>query len=107
MAVEHPVFFDTSVLLGSLIELDPANNAAQQLLAAIADGWLSDVQTAWHCCLEFYSVSTRLPKELRLEAADALLLIEKEILARFEVHALPEDNRETFFQASMTDKSPN
>jgi hypothetical protein len=46
---------------------------------------------AWHCCLEFYSVATRLPAEFRLAPADAVRLVEEEIFARMTVHDLPAD----------------
>jgi hypothetical protein len=61
LAVVSDPFVDTSVLLGGLIELGPAARAPQQVLAAIAAGKVRTPRTAWHCCLEFYAVSTRLP----------------------------------------------
>ena len=82
-------FLDTSVLLAGTIEMGPASNAAQKILAAVADGRLPRPKTAWHCCLEYYAVATRLPEELRLTPGDALKLVEEEILARFEVCDLP------------------
>ncbi len=92
MALVRPVFLDTSVLLGGLIEIGAAGEAAQRVMAAIADRRVRSAKTAWHCCLEFYSVATRLPGELRLFPEDALRLIEGEILARFEVHELPAES---------------
>jgi len=89
VAVVTPVFLDTSVLLAGLIDLGPANAQAQRVMDAIAEGRIRRVQTGWHCCLEFYAVSTRLPPELRLAPSDALRLIESEILARFELCQLP------------------
>ena len=67
------VFLDTSILLAGLIELGPASGPAQELMAAVAGGRLRRPCTAWHCCLEFYAVSTRLPEEFRLSPADARL----------------------------------
>ena len=69
-------FFDTSVLLGGLIDLGPSSAPAQRLMTAVATGQLRRVHTAWHCCLEFYAVSTRLPEELRLHPRDAWRLID-------------------------------
>jgi hypothetical protein len=66
MALVGPVFFDTSVLLAGLIELGPGSEPAQAILDAITERQLGRVHTAWHCCPEFYAVSTRLPVEFRL-----------------------------------------
>ena len=52
--------------------------------------------TAWHCCLEFYSVATRLPAGLRLEPELAKRLIDEEILGRFQVYDLPSESRSRF-----------
>lgn len=79
------VFLDTSVLLGGLIDFGPQSAAAQRLMAAIADGKIKDAGTGWHCCLECYSVVTRLPPEFRLTPADAERLMREEILARDEI----------------------
>lgn len=89
MAVSEPVFFDTSVLVSGLIELGSENDPAQRIFNAVADGLILKPQTGWHCCLEFYSVSTRLPLDLRISPADALRLIEEEILARCRVFQVP------------------
>lgn len=86
-------FLDTSVLLAGLIEMGRASSPAQHVLTAVAEGTLPRPMTAWHCCLEFYAVSTRLPEEFRLSPDDALKLLEEEILARFRVHDLPARNR--------------
>ena len=94
-----PFFLDTSVLIAGLIELGPSGEPAQRLLAAIAHGRVRRVHTAWHCCLEFHAVTTRLPEDFRLSPADSLRLIEEEILARFTVHDLPGTARRTFLRA--------
>jgi len=96
-------FFDTSILLGGIIELTAGSSPAQRIMAAIATGGIERPLTAWHCCLEFYSISTRLPGELRLSPADANLLVEQEILARFHVHALPRSRRKSFVAAAGGD----
>jgi predicted nucleic acid-binding protein len=82
-------FFDTSVLLSGLIDLGEATAESQALFDAIAAGKLASLHTAWHCCLEFYAVATRLPREFRLSPAEAKLLLQEEILARFTVNQLP------------------
>ena len=64
MAVE--TFLDTSVLLGGLIYFGPQSAPAQSVMHALAEKQVSQPATAWHCCLEFYSVATRLPPEFRL-----------------------------------------
>ncbi len=90
------VFFDTSVLLAGMIELGPGSHHSQLLMDAVADGRIQRPLTAWHCCLELYSVSTRLPEEYRLEPEIALRFLREEILARFSVHGLPVESRENF-----------
>ena len=103
MVTPSRAFFDTSVLLEGLIELGPASESAQKIMAAIAAGHVRRPRTAWHCCLEFYAVSTRLPEEVRLLPPDAWRLVEEEILTRFEVRQLPEDRRRSFLQAAADD----
>ena len=55
------VFLDTSVLLAGLIDFGPQSAPAQLLLHAVAEKRVTAAATAWHCCLEFFSVATRLP----------------------------------------------
>jgi predicted nucleic acid-binding protein len=93
-------FFDTTVLLGGLIELGPSSEAAQKIMAAVAVGSVRRPHTAWHCCLEFYAVSTRLPEEVRLSPADAWRLIEEEIVSRFVVRQLADDHRRPFLHSA-------
>jgi predicted nucleic acid-binding protein len=87
------VFLDTSVLVAGLIDLGPQSTAAHLLLHAVAERHVGPAATAWHCCLEFFSVSTRLPAEFRLAPADAAKLVEEEIFARMIVHDLASDER--------------
>lgn len=96
-------FFDTSVLIGGLIELGPGSAPAHRIMEAIAEGHVRRPHTAWHCCLEFYAVSTRLPEEVRLAPADAWRLLEEEILTRFDVHQLPDDRKRPFLHATAQD----
>ena len=63
------VFLDTSVLLAGLVDFGPQSAPAQSLLHAVAEKQVAGASTAWHCCLEFFSVSTRLPAEFRLTPA--------------------------------------
>ena len=66
------VFLDTSVLVAGLIDLGPQSAAPHLLLHAVAERRVAPASTAWHCCLEFFSVTTRLPAEFRLTPMDAL-----------------------------------
>lgn len=94
-------FLDTSVLLGGLIELGPRVRAAQNVMAAVAKGQVRRPITAWHCCLEFYAVATRLPEEFRLAPKDALQLLDREVLRRFRVLELEPVSRLTFLAAAV------
>ena len=87
------VFLDTSVLLAGLIDFGPQSAPAQSLLHAVAEKRVTGAATAWHCCLEFYSVATRLPPEFRVSPADAALLLDSEVFARMTVHDLPASDR--------------
>jgi predicted nucleic acid-binding protein len=86
-------FLDTSVLVGGLIYLGPQSEPAQSLLHAVAEKALQRPATAWHCCLEFFSVATRMPPEFRLAPADAVRLLDEEVFGRMDVHDLPEGER--------------
>jgi len=97
------IFLDTSVLLAGLIDLGPQSTPAHLLLHAVAERAVTPAATAWHCCLEFYSVATRLPAEFRLTPADALRLVEEEIIARLGVHDLPSAERLSLLRAAAAD----
>jgi predicted nucleic acid-binding protein len=99
------VFLDTSVLVAGLIDFGPQSAPAQMLLHAVAEGRVPEAATAWHCCLECYSVSTRLPPEYRLTPADAVRLIEEEIFHRMQVHDLPAGDRLPMLKAASRDGS--
>ncbi len=96
MALADRTFLDTSILLAGLIEMGDASSAAASILDAVARGTLKRPLTAWHCCLEFYSVATRLPGGLRLEPQQARRLLEEEVLQRLEVCDLPASARSRF-----------
>jgi predicted nucleic acid-binding protein len=97
-------FLDTSVLLAGLIDFGPQSAPAQSLMHAIAERRVTAAATAWHCCLEFYSVSTRLPAEYRLSPHDAAILLEEEVFARLSVHDLPASDRLTALRAAARDQ---
>lgn len=97
------VFFDTSVLLAGLVDFGPQSAPAQSLMHAVAEKRLATTATAWHCCLEFFSVATRLPPEFRLSAVDAAMLLEEEVIARMTVTDLPERHRLPMLQAAGRD----
>ena len=97
------VFLDTSVLLAGLVDFGPQSAPAQSLLHAVAEKQVAGVATAWHCCLEFFSVATRLPVEFRLRPADAAQLLEDEIFGRMSVHDLPAEDRVGMIKAAARD----
>lgn len=104
LALVIDAFFDTSILLAGLIQLGPASEFPQKVMDAVAEGAVRKPHTAWHCCLEFYAVSTRLPEEFRLEPEDALRLIQEELIARFQIHQLPNQMRKAFFEFAVRDR---
>jgi predicted nucleic acid-binding protein len=93
-------FFDTSVLIGGTIDTGAAAREAQTAMDAVAEGRVHRPATAWHCCLEYYAVVTRLPEELRLSPAAALELLEEEVLGRFEIVDLPSGARLAFLRSA-------
>jgi predicted nucleic acid-binding protein len=96
-------FLDTSVLVAGLVDFGPQSAPAQSVLHAVAEKTVPAARTAWHCCLEFYSVVTRLPPEYRLRPADAVQLLTGEVLARMSVHDLPAVDREQLLKAAAQD----
>ncbi len=97
------VFLDTSVLLAGLIDFGPQSGPAQSLMHAVAEQRVETPATAWHCCLEFYSVATRLPPEFRVTPADAVRLLQEEVFARLAVHDLPPGERARMLHAASRD----
>jgi len=95
-------FFDTSVLVAGLIDFGPQSAPAQLVMQSAAERRV-EALTAWHCCLEFFSVSTRLPPEFRLSAADSVRLIDEEVFARMAVHDLPAADRLPMLRAIARD----
>jgi predicted nucleic acid-binding protein len=97
------VFLDTSVLLAGLIDFGPQSAPAQSLMHAVAEKSVPAPATAWHCCLEFFSVATRLPPEFRIAPADAATLLEQEVFSRMAVHDLPASERLPMLRATARD----
>lgn len=97
-------FLDTSVLLAGLVDFGPQSAPAQSILHAVAEKTLPSAGTAWHCCLEFYSVATRLPPEFRLTPDDAAELLREEVFGRLAVHDLPADERVGLFASAARDR---
>ena len=97
------VFLDTSVLLAGLVDFGPQSAPAQSLLHAVAEKQMPAPVTAWHCCLEFFSVATRLPSEYRVQPAEAAMLLEQEVMARMTVHDLPEVDHLPMLRAAARD----
>jgi predicted nucleic acid-binding protein len=97
------VFFDTSVLLAGLVDFGPQSAPAQSLMHAVAEKRLESAATAWHCCLEFFSVATRLPPEFRLSPVEASVLLQDEVFARITVYDLPERDRLAMLKAAGRD----
>jgi predicted nucleic acid-binding protein len=97
------VFLDTSVLVAGLVDFGPPSAPAQQIMLGVAERTFS-AATAWHCCLELYSVATRLPPEYRVPPADASRLLQEEVLARLAVHDLPAEARASFLAALVQEQ---
>ena len=98
------VFLDTSVLLAGLVDFGPQSAPAQSILHAVAEKTLPSPGTAWHCCLEFYSVATRLSPEFRLTPEDANELLRQEVFARLVVHDLPSAEQAGFFDGPARER---
>lgn len=98
------VFLDTSVLLAGMVDFGPQSAPAQSIFHAVAERKIDSPGTAWHCCLEFYSVATRLPPEFRLTPDDAWVLLREEVFGRLPVSDLPADERAALFSSSARDR---
>ena len=90
MAGLRGAFFDTSVLVAGIIDFGSSSRHALLLMDAVADGRIENPMTAWHCCLEFFSVSTRLPAEFRLAPADAAKAVKIPVIGNGDIRT-PED----------------
>jgi predicted nucleic acid-binding protein len=96
-------FLDTSVLLAGLVDFGPQSAPAQAIMHAVAERQVASPATAWHCCLEFFSVATRLPPEFRLSPAEAVQLLELEVFGRVAVYDLPADERLAMLKGAALD----
>lgn len=103
MALVTRVFFDTTVLLGGYIDFGASSIHAQQVLDAVVEGTIADARTAWHCCLEFYAVSTRLPAGYRLSPQQASTIL-SEILSTFHIEQLRAGARESFIETAPDER---
>lgn len=101
MAVVDRPFLDTSVLLGGLIQFGEISQGPMALMDTLSKTSVHPLLTAWHCCLEFYSVATRLPEEYRLTPRDAHTLLKEEVFSRFEVGGLTAADRLSFLETAM------
>ena len=97
------VFLDTSVLLAGVVDFGPQSAPAQSVLHAVAEKRVTAPATAWHCCLEFFSVATRLPPEFRLTPSDASTLLREEVFSRMAVQDLPAAERQPMLRAAARD----
>jgi predicted nucleic acid-binding protein len=95
------VFLDTSILLAGLVDFGPQSAPAQQLMHRVAEQTIGPAGTAWHCCLECFSVATRLPPEYRLSPDAASQLLQQEVFARMAVHDLPSADRVILLKAAV------
>jgi hypothetical protein len=100
MAGLKGAFFDTSVLLAGMIDFGRSSQDPLLLMDAVAEGRIEHPLTAWHCCLELYSVATRLPEEFRLAPEIALRFLREEVFARYSVLGLPSAERQQFLIAA-------
>lgn len=103
MAFVTPVFLDTTILLGGLIDFGPTSADAQHILDSIATGSVVHPKTAWHCCLEFFAVATRLPPAFRLSPDQASQLLD-DFISRVEIAQLPEKAQLSFFQNACKER---
>ncbi len=97
------VFFDTSVLVAGSVDLGESSVHPMRAMDMLARGAFRTPLTAWHCCLEFFSVVTRLPGEFRLPPGDALRVLESEVLDRMRVVDLPARSRRGFLRSAAQD----
>jgi hypothetical protein len=104
MALLTPVFLDASVMVPGLIDLGEPSEKPRSFLLAIAEGRIGDVHTAWHCCLEFYAVSTALPDEYRLEPDEAERVLAEGILKHVRVHQLHEKAWRPFLASAVRER---
>lgn len=74
--------------MSGLLEVSK-DSACRAILEALASRRLRTGVTAWHCCLEFFSLTTRLPPDYRLSAEASIALLTEHVFNRVEVVDLP------------------
>ena len=89
-------FLDTSILIGGFIDFGDSSTAPMAIIDRIAEKRIRKAATAWHCCLEFYSVATRLPEEFRLSTETAREFVIEEIMTRLDIRELDAAWQENF-----------
>ncbi len=104
MALVGPVFVDTNIFVAGLLGFGPSAAAAEKILQAASSGRIRRPCTAWHCCLEFFAVVTRLPEEYRLSPPDAMRLLREDILGPFDVLQLPDVERSAFWEEVVRER---
>ncbi len=83
--------FDTSVLVAALVTSHPVHLPAADALQEIKEGRDNGL-VAMHSIAELYSILTRLPIRPRISAEAANKMIQRDVLAFFEIVSLtPED----------------
>lgn len=85
-------FLDSTVFIAGIVDLGASSRAPMAILDAVAEQRIQ-AATAWHCCLEVYSVLTRLPVEFRLAPAMAKTLVVEEVMERVVVLSLEHDRQ--------------
>lgn len=103
MALVTPVFLDTTVLLAGSIDFGRTSAPAHSILDDVAEGRIHEASTAWHCCLEFYAVATRLPGAYRLSPQQAWSLLQ-DLMTMVRVEQLPADARLPFLENAVNER---
>ena len=94
-------FLDTNIFVSGLLEVS-ADSACRDILVALGNRRLRFCVTAWHCCLEFFSVTTRLPPDYRLSAEAAVALLTEHVFNRLEVVDLPVEDAVRWLKSHAT-----
>lgn len=97
-------FLDTSILISGHIDFGESSQDSMRILDLIADGTIKRAASAWHCCLEFFSVTTRLPEEYRLSPETAAEFVHEEIMGCLGIDVLEAQGKDSFFLEAMQHK---
>lgn len=81
------VFVDTNVLVAACVEDHVHHNRAAPIIEAIHRGKHNGF-TSGHAVLELYSVLTRLPRNPRILASQAMLIVQENVLKEITLVAL-------------------